>query len=75
MANKSKGKSTKKFIKSELQGKIIELTQVQHLSNVMLRRHLGLEPDDKNDKTYTGNEEYIKELQRKLAKAKANRNK
>lgn len=74
MANKGKGKSTKKFIKSELQGKIIELTQVQHLSNVMLRRHLGLEPDDRNDKTYTGNEEYIKELQRKLAKAKARRN-
>ena len=74
MAKKNNGKSSKKFIKQEVQAKVVELTNTTALSNMMLRRHLGLESDDKDPKTFTGNEDYIKELARKLAKAKAKRN-
>ncbi len=65
--------TSKKIIKQSVRAKIVELTNTTALSNFMLRRHLGLEPDDKDPKTFTGNEDYLKGLIRKLQKAKAKR--
>ena len=73
MAGKTTGKSSKNFIKREIQSAKIKLIAENKLNMSLLRRHLGLEPDDRNPDTFTGNEDYIKTLTKKLAKAKAER--
>ena len=75
MAANNNPKGSKTFIKKAIQAAIIELVNTSKLNVFLLRRNLGLEPDDKNPKTYTGNEDYLKQLQKKLAKARAERNK
>jgi hypothetical protein len=74
MAGKSNNKSSEKFIKQQVQAKKIQLVNENKLNMFLIRRHLGIEPDDKDPKTFTGNEDFIKDLQKKLAKAKAERN-
>jgi ribosome-associated translation inhibitor RaiA len=65
---------SKNYIKAKVQAAIIELVNTSDLNVFLQRRSLGLEADDKNPQTYTGNEDFIKELQRKLTKGKAERN-
>jgi hypothetical protein len=75
MAGKGSKKSSKNFIRKELEAAIIKLVNTSKLDMYLDRRTLGLEPDDKDPKTFTGNEDFIKKLQKRLAKAKAERNK
>lgn len=74
MADKNK-KSSKKFIKEKIQAAKIKLVNENKLTMMLIRRHLGLEPDDRNPATFTGTEDYIKDLQKKLKKAKVERDK
>jgi hypothetical protein len=67
--------SSKKFIKPKIQAAKIQLTQTNKLTIGLIRRHLGIEPDDKDPKTFTGTEDIVKELIKKLAKAKVERQK
>lgn len=67
--------SSKKFIAQKVKAAKIQLIQTNKLTIGLIRRHLGIEPDDKDPKTFTGTEDTIKDLIKKLAKAKSERQK